>query len=809
MRALVLWSALLLAISVTLVSDAISGPEQSQATLVFREGMDATGVQDWWLKHKSPDLKLVYRFHTFPALLVTGPAVDPSRINSLNSDPAIEFIDTGLPVSFEATAPNDSLFAGQWWADNNGSAPGIRGRDIDMLRAWDVTTGSSDVLVAVIDAGVDIAHPDIAANCLPGYDFVGGHAGVASHPHGTAVAGVIGAVGNNSIGVAGVNWHVAILPLSMYNTAQAAAAIDSAIVWGARIINASWCVTRSDWFGSDLPLALSRAMQAGVIVTSAAGNYAQNMDLPGNARYPASYNHSLNIAVANGASTGCLNSGSNWGGNTVDIAAPGTLFPLCWYNGSYSSTFSGTSVAAPMVAGAAALLIGQYPTATPQWIVDRILSNAESMPAIDGLVAGSRWLNVFRAFDTSDRNVPAIPASVGVSDVTSSQVTLTWIAPGDDGTVGQLDRCDVMLTGPSDSREFEVAPGAPNHTQTLTINGLAFATTYTCRIIAVDDARNRSSARISFTTLDRPIASIRDTYKFVSTLTGGLVATSTWVRNDGVDELLVRASANQGIGWLSVHPDTFAVSAGDSVEVSFVANASGMCGPMSAGSVVFNTNDPMAPPLQTQVFVSVSPAQEIAVPSTVDLGDIPEGSRESVTVIVKNIGCAPLVLSKIRLRNGRQFSLKGSPGTVPAGGSKAVKVSCTASHVGALADTLVVQSDSPFALEVVVPLTAVGMPGSTLVAADGEFACSPNPFNPQTSFQFEVDRSGEFTICIYDVQGAKVQQLSGRARAGEVSRVTWRGDTRAGQAAPSGVYLCRLLVGNRQFGRTLKINLVR
>lgn len=196
--------------------------------------------------------------------------------------------------------------------------------------------------------------------------------------HGTHVAGTIGAVGNNGIGVAGVAWNVKLMPLKFMDASgggylsDAVRAVDYARVNGAKIINASF---GGGGFSSAMQTALSRFQQAGGIFVAAAGNEASNNAVV--ASYPANYELTNVISVAASTSTGALASFSNFGTN-VDIAAPGQNILSTIPGGKYGS-MSGTSMAAPHVAGALALLWGQSPTSTATQLINAVYSNTDAV----------------------------------------------------------------------------------------------------------------------------------------------------------------------------------------------------------------------------------------------------------------------------------------------------------------------------------------------------------------------------------------------------------------------------------------------
>jgi subtilisin family serine protease/subtilisin-like proprotein convertase family protein len=292
-----------------------------------------------------------------------------------------------------STTPNDPLYASQW------PLSASSGR-IDASQAWNYGTGSS-IIVGVIDTGIDYNHPDLAANIwsnnreipgnsidddgngyrddIRGWNFVGNNNNpMDDNGHGTHVAGTIGAVGNNGVGVTGVAWNVKLMPLKFLDSqgsgylSDAVRAVDYARVNGAKIINASF---GGGGFSSAMQTAIQRFQQAGGIFVAAAGN--EGVNNAATASYPANYALPNVISVAASTSTNALASFSNYGSN-VDIAAPGQNILSTLPGGRYGS-LSGTSMAAPHVAGALALLWGQSPSLSATELISLVMSNTDSV----------------------------------------------------------------------------------------------------------------------------------------------------------------------------------------------------------------------------------------------------------------------------------------------------------------------------------------------------------------------------------------------------------------------------------------------
>lgn len=322
-----------------------------------------------------------------------------------------------------AGAPNDPLFSEQWALNNTGQKGGTANAHVDALKAWATTKGSADVVVAVLDTGVDYNHEDLRANMwtrpnnIPQYvdaqlgTFDDSHGYDANandgdplddNGHGTHVAGIIGADGNNGIGIAGINWKVQIMPLKFLgrggygNVKDAIEAINYAIDRkkngvNLRVINASWGSTSRSQALED---AIRAAGEAGILFVAAAGNSSTDNDK--RAHYPSNYDLPNMISVAALDRNDQLASFSNFGAKTVHIAAPGREIDSTWLNDAYREA-SGTSMAAPQVAGIAALILANEPKLSMTKLRERILKSVDKIDSLSGKVAAGGRLNASKA----------------------------------------------------------------------------------------------------------------------------------------------------------------------------------------------------------------------------------------------------------------------------------------------------------------------------------------------------------------------------------------------------------------------------
>jgi subtilisin family serine protease len=325
-----------------------------------------------------------------------------------------------------AAIPNDPSFAVEWGLQNTGQYAGTPGNDIGAPQAWEFTTGSRSVVVAVIDSGIDLTHPDLVANLwvnpgeiagdgidndgngfvddIHGWDFVDNDAlPQDGFGHGTHVAGIIGATGNNGVGVTGVNWQVSIMALRIQDdrgagsTSAMLAAVRYATMMrrdhGIMIVasNNSWDAPAG--YSGVVEQAIREHGEAGITFVAAAGNNATNTDV--SPKYPGGYDLPNVITVASLTPQGGLAASSNYGATSVDVAAPGTVIQSTYKNGTYG-TLSGTSMAAPHVTGVVALLAAAKPGLTVTQTRAAILGTATPLPALAGKVATGR-LNAFAA----------------------------------------------------------------------------------------------------------------------------------------------------------------------------------------------------------------------------------------------------------------------------------------------------------------------------------------------------------------------------------------------------------------------------
>ena len=350
-------------------------------------------------------------------------------LKKLRKNPAVLYAEPDYIVSASVT-PDDSSYASLWGMNNTGQTGGVADADIDAPEAWDISTGSHDVVVGVIDTGVDHTHPDLIANIWTnpaeiagdgidndGNGFIDDMHGISAitsigdpmddNGHGSHVSGTIGATGNNGLGVVGVNHNVSIIGCKFLDASGSGSLSDAltCIDYFVDLKNNGVNVraTNNSWGGGGFSQALSDAItsseEANILFVAAAGNDAYDNDAQSS--YPSGYPHDSVLAVASTTHTDDMSSFSQWGLTTVDLGAPGSDILSTVPGGGYAS-YSGTSMATPHVTGAAALAWSVNPELSAIEMKDLLMSSGDDNAALSGKTASGKRLNVKNALDDAD-----------------------------------------------------------------------------------------------------------------------------------------------------------------------------------------------------------------------------------------------------------------------------------------------------------------------------------------------------------------------------------------------------------------------
>lgn len=372
--------------------------------------------------------------------------IQSSAMKLLQNNPNVELVEPNYIYRINKL-PNDPMLGQLWGMKNIGqkdasNSVGVAGIDIGAEQAWDIQTGNKDLVVAVIDTGVDYNNPDLAENIWTNEAELNGKAGVDDdkngyiddvhgfnftnntgdpmddHGHGTHCSGTIGAKGDDGKGIVGVAWNVKIMGVKFLDAngsgtlEGAIKSIDYATKMGAKIQSNSW---GGGGFSQTLKDAIDRSNAAGALFVAAAGNESNNND--SNATYPASYDVPNIISVAAIDNRGQIASFSNYGRNKVHVGAPGVKVLSTTTNGY--EAWSGTSMATPHVSGIAALLASNEPELTNVELKQRIVATAKPIPGLRGKTKSGGMANAFFALTNKqpepDMNDPINWQKVDVS----------------------------------------------------------------------------------------------------------------------------------------------------------------------------------------------------------------------------------------------------------------------------------------------------------------------------------------------------------------------------------------------------------
>jgi subtilisin family serine protease len=374
-----------------------------------------------------------------------------SLLNFLQHHPDVVYAEPNYVIQ-ASTVPNDTRF-GELWGLLNSATPGA---DIGATLAWSASTGSTASVIGVVDSGIDYTHPDLAANIwsapqaftvtvagwLPITCAAGTHGFNAisntcdpmdNNNHGTHVAGTIGAVGNNGSGVAGVNWSASMMALKFLDssgngtTDKAINAIDFAIQVKAtlgtnvRVLSNSW---GGGGFSQALVDEINRANSADMLFVASAGNSGTNNDTT--PFYPASYTAPNILSVTATDSADQRWSSGNYGATTVHLGAPGVSILSTIIGGNYAYA-TGTSMATPHVAGAAALLLSRCTLDTPN-LKSYLLNNVDLIPAMSGVTSSGGRLNVNKALQAciANNQSTAVRLTTFTAAATGGGVRFDW-----------------------------------------------------------------------------------------------------------------------------------------------------------------------------------------------------------------------------------------------------------------------------------------------------------------------------------------------------------------------------------------------
>lgn len=498
---------------------SVSSFEEPLMTTIQWEGNDANMLADQWIvRYSGTDAKLedlqesLYEFgYEVTGLTSLGGngygllEVDGASYESLSiwasHESVVQYVEPNFVACsgsvIESTVPDDSNLTQLWGLNNTGQTGGTTDADIDAPEAWDIQTGSGNVVIAVIDTGIDYTHPDLVDNMwtnpgeiagdgidndgngyvddIYGYDFAYGDSDpFDGNNHGTHVAGTIGGVGDNGLGVTGVNWDVQMMAMKFLSdggSGSTSAAIQAVnyVTMMKRDYGVNVVATNNSWGGGGYSQALANAIaeggEEGILFIAAAGNSNNNND--NSNYYPANYDDPCVITVAATDHNDQKASFSSYGSNTVDLGAPGASIYSTISGGGYA-WFSGTSMATPHVAGVVGLLAAENPQATAAEIKAAIVDGVDPVASMDGITITGGRLNAYNSLQLigtgEDLTAPTVRSvtpsgqtgpisrilinfseAIAADSVVAGNFILK--ASGDDGIYGTADDLMVTITG--------------------------------------------------------------------------------------------------------------------------------------------------------------------------------------------------------------------------------------------------------------------------------------------------------------------------------------------------------------------------
>ncbi len=422
------------------------------------------------------------QFEIVPGAELVEVSIDPAEaVALLSGHPDVDYAEVDWVVRPHRT-PNDTYYYLQWGVHNTGQTvngdPGTADADIDGPEAWDISTGDASFVVAIIDTGTQLNHPDLSANIwvnpgevagngvdddgngyvddVNGWDFYNDDNNPSdSDGHGTHTAGTVGAVGNNGTGVTGVNWACKLAALRFLGpnggyTSDAVLAVQYCTGKGIKVSNNSW---GGGGYSSTLYNAINSSKSVGHVFVAAAGNNGTSQ-----ASYPALYDLDNIISVAATDNDDRLASFSNYNSVSVDLGAPGVNIASTYITNSYAYS-SGTSMASPHVAGVVALVYAQNPGWTYGQVRQRIFDTVRPVSALAGRTVTGGVVNAAAALaGGGGGNSPPTVAITAPADGTTVNVgtNVTFSGSASDAEDGNISSSIVWTS----SLQGQIGTGA-------------------------------------------------------------------------------------------------------------------------------------------------------------------------------------------------------------------------------------------------------------------------------------------------------------------------------------------------------------
>lgn len=591
---------------------------------------------------------------------------------------------SSTPLSASATSsesgryPHDPSFGQLWGLHNTGQDGGIEDADIDAPEAWAFQTSAAEVIVAVIDTGVDYDHPDIAANMwvnpgeIPGNGLDDDDNGYIDdihgwnfsahnrdpkddHNHGTHCAGTIAAVGDNGVGVTGVAWRARIMALKFLNSSgsglssDAIGAIDYAVANGARVSNNSW---GGGGYSQALRDTIEAAARKEMLFVAASGNNSDNAELI--PAYPAAYSLDNIISVAATTRGDTLASFSNYGSVSVDLGAPGHQILSTTKDNTYS-IFNGTSMASPHVAGAAAMILGKNPLLTAAQVKQILLDSSDPIPALNGKTVSGGRLNLRRALDLASPPWFTVDQTSGTID------------PGEQQTVAVRVDANFLPTG--------------------TLEG-------TLTIFSNDPDEGVVEIPLTLTvTASAGLLTEPSVLSFGEVFLGSQSALDLELVNSGTEPLSITGARTEGaFSFEASFP--IVLEAGE--RATLPVTAKGLSLGASTGLLTIESNDPTDPFFTVPLHASVVEPPAISrIPARLDVA-LFSGAAETLSLPLANTGSHLLEFAFVGDRPP-WLQIGPSVGNLPPGTSTDidVRVNATGMSAGQYATRVYLESNDP------------------------------------------------------------------------------------------------------------------
>jgi hypothetical protein len=655
-----------------LLSDLYNSPLKSAT--IQTERHKKYGLHLWYEFETGKDVnlaELIQRYKKLESVEIVEPVFKIIPIRPVKN-PTRKTGNTGAIL--QNWVPDDEHFPEQWHYHNTGQYDGREDSDIDLPEAWESIQGNPEVIVAVIDQGVDFNHPDLAGNIWPGI----GPEGESTTPgdHGTHVAGTIAAINNNGIGVSGIaggsgnNDGVRIMSLDLFNGQHGMSTLEMN-VWaadnGAAISQNSWGYMAPDYYNqSDIDgINYFNEHGGGDVMDGGITFFAAGNDNDAGDWYPGCYEGAISVAATNNSDQRSWY--SNYG-DWVDISAPGGETSSTYEAGILSTVtnggynfYQGTSMACPHVSGVAALVLSLAPGfLTNEELASILLTSADnhytSNPGYEGMMGTGR-LNAFNAIEMTQEYLGSIrnPFSFAARAISENSIQLTWelndnadhvmIAISKDGNFGSPENASSYNIGD------ELPEGGVIHyvgnNLTTEITDLKRNTTYYFRIWSFDANKEYSYGRSAQTkTFSPQIDLSAEIIDYGTTYLGYPENFILEIKNDGESDLALSEIAFSNDNFSSSEDPTV-IPSGSSHDWEIISNSTHTGS--HTGTLSFTTNAPGKERISLSLFTHVSdliPSLEYA-PSEIE-ETLHSGSSKTRFIELSNTGDGDMRFSIVK-----------------------------------------------------------------------------------------------------------------------------------------------------------------